>query len=159
MATVNSMNTPGERVAIVAGLRTPFARQLTVYKDLNAIDLGILVTNELLNRLDLDPTLIERMVYGCVGLIPEAPNVAREVLLGAGMNPRTDAYTVTRACATSFQSVVDIAQAILLGEIEIGLAGGCDFDLGAADPDLEKTVAGADPLQQGQVPEREAGAV
>jgi acetyl-CoA acyltransferase len=126
VATVNSLQTPGERVAIVAGLRTPFARQLTAYKDLNAIDLGVMVTNELLNRLDLDPAVIERMVYGCVGLIPEAPNVAREVLLGAGMNPRTDAYTVTRACATSFQSAVDIAQAILLGEIEIGLAGGCD---------------------------------
>ncbi len=126
MATLNSMNKPGERVAIIAGLRTPFARQLTAYKDLNAIDLGVLVTNELLARLDLDPVLIERVVYGCVGLIPEAPNVAREVMLGAGMNPRTDAYTVTRACATSFQSTVDIAQAILLGEIEIGLAGGCD---------------------------------
>lgn len=126
MANIKSMHTPGERIAIIAGLRTPFARQLTAYKDLNAIDLGVLVTNELLNRINLDPALIERLVYGCVGLIPEAPNVAREVLLGAGMNPRTDAYTVTRACATSFQSVVDIAQAILLGEIEIGLAGGCD---------------------------------
>lgn len=126
MATVNSMHTPGERVAIIAGLRTPFARQLTAYKDLNAIDLGVMVTNELLTRMDLDPALIERLVYGCVGLIPEAPNVAREVLLGAGMSPRTDAYTVTRACATSFQSAIDIAQAILLGDIEIGLAGGCD---------------------------------
>ncbi len=126
MATVNPMNKSGQRVAIVAGLRTPFARQLTAYKDLNAVDLGVLVTNELLNRLNLDPDLIERVVYGCVGLIPEAPNVAREVLLGAGMNPRTDAYTVTRACATSFQTTIDIAQAILLGEIEIGLAGGCD---------------------------------
>ena len=126
MAIVNHMNTPGERVAIIAGLRTPFARQLTAYKDLNAIDLGVLVTNELLARLDLDPALIERVVYGCVGLIPEAPNVAREVMLGAGLNPRTDAFTVTRACATSFQSTVDIAQAIRLGEIDIGLAGGCD---------------------------------
>ena len=126
MATVNPMNKSGQRVAIVAGLRTPFARQLTAYKDLNAVDLGVLVTNELLNRLNLDPDLIERVVYGCVGLIPEAPNVAREVLLGAGMNPRTDAYTVTRACATSFQTTINIAQAILLGEIEIGLAGGCD---------------------------------
>ena len=126
MAAVDQMNTPGERVAVVAGLRTPFARQLTAYQELNAIDLGVMVTNELLDRLNLDPNLIERVVYGCVGLIPEAPNVAREVLLGAGMNPRTDAYTVTRACATSFQSAIDIAQAILLGEIEIGLAGGCD---------------------------------
>lgn len=50
MATVHSMNVPGERVAIVAGLRTPFARQLTACKDLNAINLGVRVTNEWLSR-------------------------------------------------------------------------------------------------------------
>ena len=122
------MNTqaPAARVAIVAGLRTPFARQLTAYKDINAIQLGILVTNELLARLDLDPKLIQRVVYGNVGLIPEAPNIAREVVLGSGMDRHTDAYSVSRACATSFQSTADIAQAIRLGEIEIGLAGGAD---------------------------------
>jgi acetyl-CoA acyltransferase len=114
------------KVAIVAGLRTPFARQLTAYKDLDAIQLGILVTNELLTRLDFDPSLVERVVYGQVCILPEAPNIAREVALGTGMNPRTDAYSVTRACATSFQTTVAIAQAIMLGEIEIGLAGGAD---------------------------------
>jgi len=116
----------GERVAVVAGLRTPFARQLTELKDLNAIDLGILVTTELLARLDLDPALVERMVYGQVIVLPEAPNIAREVVLGAGLPFSVDAYTVSRACATSFQSTADIAQAIALGEIEIGMAGGAD---------------------------------
>ncbi len=119
-------DTSGERIAIVAGLRTPFARQLTAYRDMNAIQLGVLVTNELLIRLDLDPHLIQRVVYGNVGVIPEAPNIAREIVLGAGMPVSTDAYSVSRACATSFQSTVDIAQAIQLGEIEIGLAGGAD---------------------------------
>ncbi len=126
MATVNPMHTPGERVAVIAGLRTPFARQFTLYKEMNAIDLGILVTSELLARLDLDHALIERLVYGQVWALPEAPNIAREVVLGAGMNARTDAYSVSRACATSLQAIVDIAQAIMLGEIEIGLAGGAD---------------------------------
>ena len=125
MPTPNS-DIPGERIAIVAGLRTPFARQLTAYRDMNAIQLGVLVTNELLTRLDLDPNLIQRVVYGNVGVIPEAPNIAREIVLGAGMPVSTDAYSVSRACATSFQSAVDIAQAIQLGEIEIGLAGGAD---------------------------------
>jgi acetyl-CoA acyltransferase len=120
------MHTPGERVAVIAGLRTPFARQFTLYKEMNAIDLGILVTSELLARLDLDHALIERLVYGQVWALPEAPNIAREVVLGAGMNARTDAYSVSRACATSLQAIVDIAQAIMLGEIEIGLAGGAD---------------------------------
>ncbi|MFO1349313.1 MAG: acetyl-CoA C-acyltransferase FadI [Gammaproteobacteria bacterium] len=117
---------PGERVALVAGLRTPFARQLTAYQDLNAIELGVMVTNELLARLDFDRKLIERVVYGQVIVLPEAPNIAREVVLGTGMDPRTDAYSVSRACATSFQSTADIAQAIKTGEIEVGLAGGAD---------------------------------
>ena len=117
---------PGERVAIIDGLRTPFARQLSAYKNLNAIQLGVMVTNELLVRLDLDPKLIERVVYGQVVILPEAPNIAREVVLNTGMNVKTDAFSVSRACATSFQSTVDIAQAIMLGDIEIGLAGGAD---------------------------------
>lgn len=117
---------PGERVAVVAGLRTPFARQLTAFADCNAIQLGTLVTTELLARLDLDPALVERLVYGQVGILPEAPNIAREVLLGAGMPATTDAYSVSRACATSFQSTADVAQAIRVGEIDIGMAGGAD---------------------------------
>ena len=126
MATQTLSTTDGDRVAIVAGLRTPFARQLSAYRHVNAIDLGILVTAELLCRLDLDPALIERLVYGQVIILPEAPNIAREVVLGAGLPPSVDAYSVSRACATSFQSTAAIAHAIAQGEIEIGLAGGAD---------------------------------
>ncbi len=127
MVSTSNIATGGDdAIAVVAGLRTPFARQLTAYAELNAVDLGVMVVNELLARLDMDPALIERVVYGAVGVVPEAPNIAREVVLGAGMDPDTDAYTVTRACATSFQSTADIAQAIALGHIEVGLAGGSD---------------------------------
>jgi acetyl-CoA acyltransferase len=116
----------GGRIALVDGLRTPFARQLSAYRGLDAIELGITVTNELLARLDFDPELIERVVYGQVIALPQAPNIAREVLLGCGLDPRTDGYSVSRACATSFQSTVAIVQAIQTGEIETGLAGGAD---------------------------------
>ncbi|MDN5849979.1 MAG: acetyl-CoA C-acyltransferase FadI [Nitrococcus sp.] len=115
-----------QRVAVVAGLRTPFARQLTAFQDLNSVQLGTLVTNELLARIEFDPKLIERVVFGQVLALPEAPNIAREVVLRAGLDPTTDAYSVTRACATSFQAAADIAQAILVGDIEVGLAGGAD---------------------------------
>ncbi|MCO6441086.1 MAG: acetyl-CoA C-acyltransferase FadI [Nitrococcus mobilis] len=115
-----------ERIAVIGGLRTPFARQLTAYRDLNPVQLGTLVTNELLTRMELDPKLIERVVFGQVLALPEAPNIAREVVLRAGLDPTTDAYSVTRACATSFQATADIAQAIRLGDIEAGLAGGAD---------------------------------
>lgn len=124
--TARSGGQTGDRLAVVAGLRTPFARQLTAFKGVNAIQLGCMVTNELLARTDIDPAIIDRVVYGQVITLPEAPNIAREVVIGCGMDLATDAYSVSRACATSFQSTVDIAQAIMMGDIEVGIAGGAD---------------------------------
>ncbi|MBC5831820.1 acetyl-CoA C-acyltransferase FadI [Vibrio metschnikovii] len=116
----------GERVAIVAGIRTPFARQSTEFAQVSAIDLGKMVVNELLTRTEIDPKLIEQLVFGQVVQMPEAPNIAREIVLGTGMNIHTDAYSVTRACATSFQSAVNVAESIMAGTIDIGIAGGAD---------------------------------
>ena len=117
---------PADRVAIVAGLRTPFARQGTFFRNLSAIDLGTMVVSELLARTGIDPALIERVVYGQVMMLPEAPNIAREIVLATALPVTTDAFSVSRACATSFQSTVNIAEAIMVGDIEIGLAGGAD---------------------------------
>lgn len=116
----------GERVAIVAGLRTPFARQSTEFSQVPAVDLGKMVVRDLLARTDIDPKLIEQVVFGQVVQMPEAPNIAREIVLGTGMNIHTDAYSVTRACATSFQSAVNVAESIMAGAIDIGIAGGAD---------------------------------
>ncbi|EHH2476222.1 acetyl-CoA C-acyltransferase FadI [Vibrio vulnificus] len=116
----------GERVAIVAGLRTPFARQSTEFSQVPAVDLGKMVVSDLLALTDIDPKLIEQVVFGQVVQMPEAPNIAREIVLGTGMNIHTDAYSVTRACATSFQSAVNVAESIMAGAIDIGIAGGAD---------------------------------
>ncbi len=126
MATNQQSRAQEDRIAVVAGLRTPFARQLTAYADMNAMELGTMVISELLARTDLDPQLIERVVYGQVGILPEAPNPAREIVLASGLSYNTDAYSVSRACATSFQAAADIAHAIQAGDIEVGLAGGSD---------------------------------
>ncbi len=115
-----------DRVAVVAGLRTPFARQLTDLGRLNAIDLGRMVVNELIQRAELDPSEIEQLIFGSVLVLPEGPNVAREIVLGLGLPDSIDAYSVSRACATSYQSVANAFDAIELGRIECGLAGGSD---------------------------------
>ncbi|MDA4825366.1 hypothetical protein NY464_15215, partial [Enterobacter kobei] len=47
--------------------------------------------------------------------MPEAPNIAREIVLGTGMNVHTDAYSVSRACATSFQAVANVAESLMAG--------------------------------------------
>lgn len=116
----------GERIAVVAGLRTPFAKQATAYHGVPAVDLGKLVVGEMLARMELDPALIDQVVFGQVVQMPEAPNIAREIVLGTGMSVSTDAYSVSRACATSFQAVANVTESIMAGTIDIGIAGGAD---------------------------------
>ncbi|MGF1739716.1 acetyl-CoA C-acyltransferase FadI [Vibrio profundum] len=126
MGTQELKTRSGERVAIVAGLRTPFARQSTEFSQVPAVDLGKMVVSEMLARVDVDPAVIDQLVFGQVIQMPEAPNIAREIVLGTGMNIHTDAYSVTRACATSFQSAVNVAESIMAGTIDVGIAGGAD---------------------------------
>jgi acetyl-CoA acyltransferase len=127
MATpIKLITRQGDRIAIVRGLRTPFAKQATEFHGVSALELGKLVVNELLIRSALDPKLIDQVVYGQVVQMPEAPNIAREIVLGTGMNVHTDAFSVTRACATSFQSVVSVAESMMAGITNIGIAGGAD---------------------------------
>ncbi len=116
----------GDRIAIVAGLRTPFAKMATDFHGVPAVDLGKMVVNELMLKHDIDPLIIQQLVFGQVVQMPEAPNIAREIVLGTGMNVKTDAYSVSRSCATSFQSTVNIAASMIVGNIDVGIAGGSD---------------------------------
>ncbi len=119
-------NNGSDRVAIVAGLRTPFAKQSTAYRQLSALELAKIVVAELLQRSDVHPKEVNQVVFGQVVPSLAAPNIAREVVLGVGMPRSVEAYSVSRACATSYQSVVSITEAILAGAIECGVAGGAD---------------------------------
>lgn len=116
----------GDRIAIVSGLRTPFAKMASYFHGVPAVDLAKMVVNELMIKNDIDPAIVEQVVYGQVVQMPEAPNIAREVVLGTGMGVHTDAYSVSRACATSFQSTVNIAESMIVGNIDVGIAGGAD---------------------------------
>src|SRR5579884_382088 len=115
-----------ERIAIVRGLRTPFAKPGTAYRDMTALDLGTLVVRELLARAELDPAEVELVVYGQVVPSVEAPNVAREIVLGTGIPKDVEAFSVGRACATSFQAVTSAAEAMLAGQCSVAVAGGAD---------------------------------
>jgi acetyl-CoA acyltransferase len=119
-------NGKGGRVAIVAGLRTPFAKQGTAYRDLSALDLGRIVVSELLQRSELDPQEVGMVVYGQVVPSLAAPNIAREIVLGTNMPKDVEAFSVSRACATSIQSMTSAAEAILSGQHDVAIAGGAD---------------------------------
>lgn len=85
-----------------------------------------MVVNGLLQQVDMEPQLVEQVVFGQVIQMPAAPNIAREIVLGTGMSVGTDAYSVTRACATSFQATANVVESILAGNIDVGIAGGAD---------------------------------
>lgn len=114
------------RVAIVAGLRTPFQKQASGYAKMTALDLGVSVVTEMLARSGVDAKQVEQVVFGQVLPSLEGPNVAREVVLAAGLPREIEAYSVSRACATSYQSVVSAAESILSGAVNCAIAGGTD---------------------------------
>ncbi|MEE9180725.1 MAG: acetyl-CoA C-acyltransferase FadI [Vicinamibacteria bacterium] len=126
--SVSSESSPmqGRRVAFVAGCRTPFARAGGTLADLSALDLGRLVTAELVQRSAIDPREIDQVVLGTVVHDVKASNLAREVVLGAGLPPTIEAYTVSRACASSNQAIVGAAEAIASGQADTVIAGGAE---------------------------------
>src|SRR5262249_5034813 len=98
----------------------------TVFKHLSALELGKSAVAELTQRAAIDPALIERLVYGAVIPDPQAPNIAREIVLAAGLPRSIDAYSVSRACATSTQALVDAASSTIGGDLAVAVAGGAE---------------------------------
>ena len=121
-----SLGTPGRRVAIVAGVRTPFTRAGTAFKDMTAIDLGKHCVAELIQRTNLDGKDVEAVVYGTVVPSVVAPNIAREVSLMPMLPRGCEAYTVSRACASANQAITDAADQIVLGHHDVVIAGGAE---------------------------------
>ena len=121
-----TFGSPGRRVAIVAGLRTPFARSGTTLKSLSAIELGKRVVAELIQRSEIDPRLIEAVVYGTVVPSVQAPNIAREVSLLPMLPKGVQSFTVSRACASANQAITDAADQIALGHADAIIAGGAE---------------------------------
>src|SRR5258708_4004386 len=100
---------PGRRVAIVAGLRTPFVKSATVFKDLSALELSKQVVSELVQRAEIPPAAIDQLVFGTVVPSVQLSNIAREVGPASGLPKSLDAYSVTRAGATSIQATTSAA--------------------------------------------------
>ena len=121
-----SFGSNGRRVAIVAGVRTPFAKSGTALKNFTAIELGKLCVAELLQRTELDGAEVDALVYGTVVPSVLAPNIAREVSLLPSLPKGVEAYTVGRACASANQAITDAANQIALGHIDVAIAGGAE---------------------------------
>jgi acetyl-CoA acyltransferase len=121
-----SYGSPGRRVAIVAGVRTPFARSGTTLKGFTSIELGKHCVAELIQRSEIDGKLVEMIVYGTVVPSVVAPNIAREVSLLPMLPKGCQAFTVSRACASANQAITDAADQIALGHADVAIAGGAE---------------------------------
>ena len=122
---------PVDRVAVVAGLRTPFTKQGTALRSLRTVDIATLVVKELMARSELAPKEVTLCVYGQVVPSLDWLNLAREVVLRAGLPRDIDAYSVSRACATSLQALTSATEAILAGQHDVAIVGGAGEGLDA----------------------------
>lgn len=116
----------GRRVAVIAGVRTPFAKAGTTLKNLTAIELGKLCVAELLQRTEMEGQDVDAVVYGTVIPSVLAPNIAREVSLLPVLPKGVQAFTVSRACASANQAITDAADQIALGHLDVAIAGGAE---------------------------------
>ena len=117
---------PGRRVAVVAGVRTPFTKSGTVLRDASATALARHAARELLYRSEIDGREIDEVIWGQVIPSVQAPNVGREVSLLPQLLPSVPAYTLNRACASGAQAVTNAADQIVLGHADTILAGGVE---------------------------------
>ena len=120
------LHVPGRRVAIIAGVRTPFAKAGSSLRGLTAIELGKLAVTELVHRTELDVSGIDLLVFGTVVPSVIAPNIAREIALMPVLPKTVQAWSVSRACASANQAITDAADQIVLGHAAVAIAGGAE---------------------------------
>jgi acetyl-CoA acyltransferase len=123
------MNPPprARRAAIVAGLRTPFVKAGTDFAQLDVLELANSVTLELLLRTGLDSNEVQHVIYGNVTRPVQYSNLARELVLAAGLPKTTPADTVTLACASACQAITDATNLIERGYTDVVIAGGVEM--------------------------------
>lgn len=119
------MSTAG-RIAILGGVRIPFARQNTQYVDASNIDMMTAALKGVVDRFGLRGERVGEVAAGAVLKHSRDANISRESALSSGLSPQTPAYDVQQACATSLQTAVLVGNKIALGQIQVGIAGGVD---------------------------------
>lgn len=114
------------RVAVVAGARTPFVKAGTAFKGKRPLTLATHAVRGLVETHDVDPAIVDHLVYGIVIVDPRVPHLAREVVFESGLPDTVRALTVTDNCITGASAVAAVHDAIVGGRAEVGIAGGVE---------------------------------
>jgi acetyl-CoA C-acetyltransferase len=129
-------------VVIVDAVRTPVGSFGGALTGVSAVELGTLVVKELLNRTGLDASLVNELIFGCVLQAGLGQNVARQVLIKAGIPKDVPAMTINKVCASGLRSVSLAASIIKAGDSDTIIAGGTE-NMSAAPYALKKARWGA----------------
>ena len=115
-----------ERLVIVDGVRTPFARMGTQLAALGADELGRIAVSALLTKTGLDPAIVDEVIIGCVGQPVDAANVSRVIALRAGIPRHVPAITVHRNCASGMEAVTQAYEKLATGRGSVFIVGGAE---------------------------------
>jgi len=114
------------RVAVIAGARTPFAKAGAQLRQHRALDLGVHAVDGLLDKADVDPAIVDTLVYVIVGHDARVPHLAREVNFKSRLPDSTRSLTITDNCITSASGIELVVDSIRAGRAEVGIAGGVE---------------------------------
>ncbi|AHX15372.1 acetyl-CoA acetyltransferase [Dyella jiangningensis] len=115
-----------KRVGVIGGVRIPFCRNNTAYADVGNFGMSVKVLGSLVERYGLHGQELGEVAMGAVIKHSSEWNLAREAVLSSGLAPTTPAITTARACGTSLDNAIIVANKIATGQIEAGIAGGSD---------------------------------
>ena len=114
------------RVAIIGGVRIPFARAHGAYAEVGNPEMLTAVLKGLVDRFALQGERLGDVAAGAVMKHPSQWNLAREAVLASGLAAETPAFDLQRACGTSLEAAILVANKIALGQIDSGIAAGTD---------------------------------
>lgn len=114
-----------EKVVVLGGCRTPFAKAFTDFEGLSAVDLGAIAVRGLLKRVPVQTDQVDEVIWGTVCPPPGVYNVAREIALRA-LTSRTPGVTVSQACISSARAVTSAFDILAASPEKIIVAGGSE---------------------------------
>jgi acetyl-CoA C-acetyltransferase len=120
------MNFTARRVAVLGGIRIPFARQDGPYARASNQDMLTATLDALITKFSLEGRQLGEVAAGAVLKHSRDFNLTRESVLGTKLAPETPAYDVQQACGTGLEATILVANKIALGQIDAGIAGGVD---------------------------------
>ncbi len=127
---------------IIDAVRTPVGALGGALASIRPDDMAALVIREIVRRNQLEPALVEEVVFGCANQAGEDNrNVARMAALLAGLPVEVAGVTVNRLCASGLSAINQAARAIQTGEGEVYIAGGVE-SMSRAPYSLPKAEAG-----------------